>query len=480
MQAPPLADAHFSQDRLRKLLDAALSHGAEYAEVFVESSRRTAFELDDGSIKSATEAENLGVGVRAVIGNQVGYAHSADVSDQALLDVARAAALIASRGNPAVQSVDLTPVNAPRRYRAELEPSRVEGPAKAEVLRRADAAARAYDPRIITVLGSFVDVEQRVRIATSDGRFVDDERTMGRISVSAIARDGTERRVGSHGGGGRAGLEQFGLLRPHEGHARPEDMAREAARMAVAQLGARPAPAGEQTVILSPGSSGVLLHEAVGHGLEADFIRKGSSLFCDKVGQRVASELCTVVDDGTLFNSRGSLNVDDEGFPTGRTVLIENGILRGYISDRMNAQLMKLPRTGNGRRESYQSAPLPRMTNTFLTAGKDDPEELLRSVKKGLYCRAFGGGQVDISNGNFVFEVREGYLIEDGKITAPVKGASLIGVGPKVLENITGVGGDAQMDPGMYTCGKAGQSVPVGVGMPTVRIEGVTVGGTGL
>jgi TldD protein len=400
------------------------------------------------------------------------------VSEEALLDVARAAALIASAGSPKTRVVEIRPVKAPARYHAELEPSRVEAPAKADVLRRADVAARAVDARIVTVLGAFVDVEQRVRIVTSDGRMVDDERTMGRISVTAIAKDGAERRVGSYGGGGRAGLEQFGLRNPAEGKSRPEDMAKEAARMALAQLGARPAPAGEQTVVLSPGSSGVLLHEAVGHGLEADFIRKGTSLFCGKVGQKVASELCTVVDDGTLHNLRGSLNVDDEGHPTGRTVLIENGILKGYISDRLNAQLLNIPRTGNGRRESYQCAPLPRMTNTFLAQGKDDPEEMVRSVRKGLYCRAFGGGQVDISNGNFVFEVREGYLIEDGKITAPVKGASLIGVGPTVLGQITAVGTDAQMDPGMYTCGKAGQSVPVGVGMPSVKIEGVTVGGT--
>lgn len=463
---------------MQRLLDEALSHGADYAEVFVESSRKTAFELDDQAIKSATEAEHLGVGVRAVVGNQVGYAHSADVSLQALVDVARAAALIASAGGPGVRVVDLTPVDFARRSSAELEPSRVEGPAKAEVLRRADSTARRFDARIINVLGGFVDLEQRIRVVTSDGRWVDDQRIMGRISVTAIAKSGQESRVGSYGGGGRGGLEQFGLQDPAKGGARPEDVAAEAARMAVAQLGARPAPAGEQTVILSPGSSGVLLHEAVGHGLEADFIRKGSSLFCDRVGQKVASPLCTVVDDGTLHNLRGTLNVDDEGFPTERTVLIENGVLKGYLTDRTNAKLMGLPRTGNGRRESYQSAPLPRMTNTFLLAGQDDPAEMLKGVARGLYCRAFGGGQVDISNGNFVFEVREGYLIEDGKITAPVKGATLIGVGPKVLENITAVGGDAQMDPGMYTCGKAGQSVPVGVGMPSVRIDGVTVGGT--
>jgi TldD protein len=478
MLAPILKDAYFSRDRLQKLLEVALSHGADYAEVYIESSRKTAFDLDDGAIKSATEAESLGVGVRAVVGNQVGYAHSADVSEKALLEVAKAAALIAQAGNPTTRVVEIRPFTATVRYKAELMPSQVEGPAKAEVLRRADKAARAFDSRIVTVLGAFVDVEQRVRIVTSEGRLVDDERTMGRISVTAIAKDGEERRVGSFGGGGRAGLEQFGLRKPEEGHARPEDMAREAARMAVAQLGARPAPAGEQTVVLSPGSSGVLLHEAVGHGLEADFIRKGTSLFTDRVGQKVASELCTVVDDGTLFNARGSLNVDDEGNATGRTTLIENGILKGYMTDSLNARLLKMPVTGNGRRESYQCAPLPRMTNTFLMQGRDDPAEMLRSVKTGLYCRAFGGGQVDISNGNFVFEVREGYLIEDGKITAPVKGATLIGVGPKVLEKITAVGSDAQMDPGMYTCGKAGQSVPVGVGMPSVKIEGVTVGGT--
>ncbi|MEW5855578.1 MAG: metallopeptidase TldD-related protein [Myxococcota bacterium] len=478
MRAPPLPEDIFSPERLHRLLEVALAHGADYAEVYVESSRRTGFDLDDSSIKSATDAESLGVGVRAVVGNQVGYAHSADTDWDALVDVAKAAALIAAAESPRSRVVELKRRDLPRRYHAELTPSMVEAAAKVEVLRRADRAARAADPRVVQVLGGFIDLEQRIRIATSDGILVDDDRTMGRISVTAIAKDGNERRVGSWGGGGRAGLEQFGLRNPREGGANPEDVAKEAARMALAQLGSRPAPAGEQTVVLSPGSSGVLLHEAVGHGLEADFIRKGTSLFCDKVGQKVASELCTVVDDGTLHNLRGSLNVDDEGHPTGRTVLIENGILRGYMSDRLNAGLMGIPRTGNGRRESYQATPLPRMTNTFLVAGKDDPEEMVRSVKKGLYCRAFGGGQVDISNGNFVFEVREGYLIEDGKLTAPVKGATLIGVGPKVLGQITAVGHDAQMDPGMYTCGKAGQSVPVGVGMPSVKIEGVTVGGT--
>jgi TldD protein len=295
-----------------------------------------------------------------------------------------------------------------------------------------------------------------------------------RLNVEVVIDDKGERRSGTGGGGSRIGLDHY-----DDPHTSPEACAEEAVRMACAQRGARAAPRGEGTVVLGPASSGVLLHEAVGHGLEADFIRKKTSLFTGRLGEKVASELCTVVDDGTLPGKRGSLNVDDEGQLTSRTTLIERGILTGYLTDRLNAGLLGMERTGNGRRQSFRHPPMPRMTNTFLTKGTDDPADVISSVKNGLYCRAFGGGQVDIANGSFVFEVKEGYLIEDGKLTAPVRGATLVGNGPETLSRITRVGHDAELDPGVYTCGKEGQSVPVGVGLPTIRIDGITIGGTG-
>ncbi len=309
-------------------------------------------------------------------------------------------------------------------------------------------------------------------LAASDGGVVTDLQPLVRFSVYTIAQENSNLQSGSSGGGGRVGLEYF------QGEQSPEHFAREAARQAIVQLEAREAPAGEMEVVLGPGWPGILLHEAVGHGLEADFNRKGISAFSGRIGQRVASELCTVVDDGTIPNRRGSLNIDDEGRPTHKTVLIENGILRGFLQDRLSAALMKAEHTGNGRRESYEHIPMPRMTNTYMLAGKDDPQEILRSVKHGLYAVSFGGGQVDITNGKFVFSASEAYLIEDGKVTAPVKGATLIGDGPTVLTRVTAVGNDLQLDPGIGTCGKDGQSVPVGVGIPTIKVSHLTVGGT--
>jgi TldD protein len=322
------------------------------------------------------------------------------------------------------------------------------------------------------VTGSYVDSVKHVLVANTRGHWAQDLQDMSRLHVGvvAIGPDG-ERRTGAFGGGGRVGFDHFDTFTP-------EAVGREAARQAIAMMGAVDAPAGPQTVVLAPGWSGILLHEAVGHGLEADFIRKGTSLFAGKVGERVASDLVTVIDDGTLSGGRGSVNIDDEGNPGQRKVLIENGILKGYLYDDLNARLMGVESTGSGRRESFRHAPLPRMTNTFLAPGESDPAEILASVKHGLYAAQFGGGQVDITNGNFVFEVAEAYLIEDGRITRPVKGATLIGVGPTALRNVSMVGNDPRHDPGMGTCGKNGQSVPVGVGLPTLRIDDLTVGGT--
>jgi TldD protein len=344
---------------------------------------------------------------------------------------------------------------------------------RAALLHRADAAAR-HGARVDRVTASLADVEEEILIATSEGRLVSDTRTLCRMSLDVIVNDPAgKRRTGSAGGGSRRGLSHFDAVRT------PEQIGAEAVRMAIAQLGARAAPAGERVVVVGPGASGVLLHESVGHGLEADFARKRTSLYAGRLGQRVASELVTVVDDGTLPLARGSLNVDDEGTPTSRTVLIERGVLKAYLTDTENARLLGVEETGNGRRQSFRHPPLPRMTNTMLLSGTDDPESVVREVKSGLYAKSFGGGQVDISSGSFVFEVREGYLIEDGRLTAPIRGASLVGNGPDVLNKVTRVAGDAAFDDGAYTCGKAGQSVPVTVGMPTVRLDGITVGGTG-
>jgi TldD protein len=345
-------------------------------------------------------------------------------------------------------------------------------PARIDLLQEIDRLARAYDPRIRNVMASLSCESKVVLVVTSDGAVVGDVRPLARLNVTCIAQDGSNRQIGSYGGGGRIGWEFF------FDEDRWRTFTREAARRAIVNLSARPAPAGTMTVVLGPGWPGILLHEAVGHGLEADFNRKGVSAFSNRLGQRVASELCTIVDDGTIPWRRGSLNVDDEGSPSGRTVLIENGILRGYLQDKLNARLMKMPVTGNGRRESFAHAPMPRMTNTFMLPGSSTPEDIMASVDHGLYAVSFGGGQVDITSGKFVFSASEAYLIEKGRITQPVRGATLIGNGPDVLTRVSMVGNDLTLDPGVGTCGKEGQSVPVGVGLPTIRIDGLTVGGT--
>jgi len=458
-----------------RLLGRALAHGGTFAEVYAQRRKSLGLELDDGEIRSSSSSSVFGVGIRVVKGAAVGYAHSDDLSEGALLACADAAARIGNApDSSAVLAKPLTLRSRSAHADPVAPPSARDVEARLALLTRAEAAARHHRKDLEKVLGGYGDVDEEVLIANSDGLLLMDRRALCRLSLQVIVldKDG-KRRVGSYGGGSRAGVSHFDELLT------PEAIAEEAVRMAEAQLGARPAPVGEQQVVLGPASSGILLHEAVGHGLEADFIRKKSSLFSGRLGEKVASELCTVIDDGTLPGARGSLNVDDEGAPTQRNVLIDKGILTGFMSDKLNAGLLGLPASGNARRQSFQHQPLPRMTNTFLAPGSDDPEEIVREVKSGLYCKAFGGGQVDIANGNFVFEVREGYLIEDGKLTAPVQGATLVGNGPDTLTKVIRVGSDAAFDPGMYTCGKAGQGVPVTVGLPTVRIDGITVGGTG-
>ncbi len=345
--------------------------------------------------------------------------------------------------------------------------------ARLELILRADRAARAYDNRIVQVRAGYSEELRRILIAASDGAFASDTQPLCRLNVFVIAKEGAITTKGAAGGGGRAGLDQF------TGSKSPEGLAREAARGAILQLGAVPAPAGEMQVVLGPGWPGILLHEAVGHGLEADFNRKKTSAFTGLIGQSVASPKVTVVDNGAMPGRRGSLNVDDEGSATQETTLIEGGILRGYLTDKLSARLTGAANTGSGRRESYQSIPMPRMTNTYMLAGDDDPEDILKSVKRGLYAVNFGGGQVDITNGKFVFSASEAYLIENGKITAPVRDATLIGNGPEALKYVSMVGHDLKLDEGIGTCGKDGQSVPVGVGMPTIKLDKMTVGGTG-
>ena len=456
---------------VEKLLGAASARGAEFAEVYVERSTTTAVSLDEGKIRSAQVGSVTGVGIRAIRGAQVGYAYSDDLDEAALLRTAQTAALIAD-GTREVspQAVSRRPL--PQHYAVKTPLAEVDVARKIALVSRADVAARGYDRRIRQVMGGYADQTREILVANTLGHFAEDRQDLCRLGIQCVAFGKDERRTGFYGGGGRVDFRFFDDFSP-------EQVGREAARQAVATLGAVPAPAGPQTVVLAPGWSGILLHEAVGHGLEADFIRKGTSLFAGKLGEKVASELVTVIDDGTVANARGSLNVDDEGNPGERKVLIEKGVLKGYLYDHLNARLTGQRSTGSGRRQSFRHAPLPRMTNTYLAQGDATPDEIVGGVRKGLYCRQFGGGQVDISNGNFVFEISEAYLIEDGEITKPVRGAMLIGVGPEALKNVSQVGCDASHDPGLGTCGKDGQSVPVGVGLPTVRIDGMTVGGTG-
>ena len=447
----------------------------DYADIYFESTVAEAVSMEEGIVKRAVKSISQGAGVRATAGEKTGFAYSDELSRRDLEIAADTARYIANspQGETPV-GVPVTHRPAKTRNLYPLDPSNADVPTRERVdlLTLIDQEARRYDSRVTKVMASLNTESKTMMVATTDGLRIGDVQPLSRLQVTCIAEDGHNRQVGTFGGGGRVGFSFY-----HE-EERARSYAREAARQAILNLDAVDAPAGIMPVVLGGGWPGILLHEAIGHGLEADFNRKKTSAFSQLIGQRVASEECTIVDDGTLPFRRGSLNIDDEGTPTTRTVLIEGGILRGYITDRLNARLMGVPLTGNGRREDFRSLVLPRMTNTFMLAGTSEPADVIRSVNKGLYAVSFGGGQVDITNGKFVFSASEAYLIEDGKVTKPVKGATLIGNGPDVLKRVSMVGHDLQLDSGVGTCGKEGQSVPVGVGLPTIRIDEITVGGT--
>ncbi|MGE0483174.1 MAG: metalloprotease TldD [Gammaproteobacteria bacterium] len=444
----------------------------DIADLYLEATRSESWSLEDGIVKEGVHSIRHGAGVRAVAGEQTGFAYSDDLSLPALTAAARAARAITRQGQD--RDVRLLPPAGPTvsLYGADDPLEAVATPAKLEVLRRLDQRLRAADPRVQEVMLSLSGQHTAMLVLNADGSLAADVRPLVRLNVGVIVAEGKRRETATYGCGGRYDYAQ--LLDGDQ----PERVADEALRQALVALEARDAPAGEMTVVLGHGWPGILLHEAIGHGLEGDFNRKRTSAFAGRVGERVADDACTVVDDGTLAARRGSLNVDDEGTPTNCTVLIEQGRLRGYLQDRHNARLMNVAPTGNGRRQSYAHRPMPRMTNTYMLPGPREAEEIIRSVKRGLYAVSFGGGQVDITNGKFVFSASEAYLIEDGRVTAPVRGATLIGNGPDVLTRVSMVGNDLELDPGIGTCGKNGQSVPVGVGQPTLRIDRLTVGGT--
>jgi TldD protein len=457
---------------LENYLAEALSQGGAYADLYFEYLSTSSISIDESIVKSASQGVSLGVGVRVIAGERTGYAYSDDLSPEKIRKAARVAAHIA-KGPATVEKISLNGSGRRNLYPVLTAPTETAFSDRVELVKRADRAARAYDSRIFQAQASYADNLRQVLVATSEGVLSWDRQPMTRLNVAALAREngGTPQR-GHAGGGGRVDLSFF------LNEKTPEHFAAQAAREAIVMLEAVDAPAGEMTVVLGPGWPGILLHEAVGHGLEADFNRKGVSAFSGRIGQQVASPLCTVIDDGTIANRRGSLNVDDEGHPTGRNVLIENGILRGYLQDKLSSRLTGATETGSGRRESYAHIPMPRMTNTFMLAGESDPEEIIRSVPKGLYCPDFGGGQVDITSGNFVFSAAESYLIEGGRVTRPVRNVTLIGNGPEALKYVSMVGNDLRLDEGIGVCGKEGQSVPVGVGIPTIKIDRMTVGGT--
>ncbi|HKX29499.1 MAG TPA: metalloprotease TldD [Blastocatellia bacterium] len=456
---------------IHSLLGAALLKGGDYADLYFEYTVLNSINLEEEIIKSANRSVRQGVGIRVISGERTGYAYCDEIAADAIRKAATTAAYIASNQAEAGP----VGVSSGRRdhnlYPVEQPICDVPLERKIELLNRVDRTARDFDRRVREVQASLVDEYKVVLIATSDGLLIGDVRPLARMRVMCIVDDDGNLQSGIHGGGGRISFDYFD-------HQMVDHYAREAARQAIVQLEARDVPAGSMEVVLGPGWPGILLHEAVGHGLEADFNRRGTSAFSGLVGQRVASELCTVIDEGTIPSRRGSLNIDDEGNSTSQTVLIEKGILRGYLQDRLSARLTGATLTGNGRRESYRHMPMPRMTNTYMLSGETPPDEIIRSVNRGLYAVQFGGGQVDITNGKFVFSASEAYLIEQGKITAPVKGATLIGNGPNALTKVVAVGNDLAFDEGVGTCGKDGQSVPVGVGLPTTKISEMTVGGT--
>jgi len=469
MQRSALLDG-FDDATLTRILGEALAKGGDYADLFFERREEATLMLEDGVVRSASAGTKAGAGVRVLAGEKTGYAFTEDVTPESMLHAARTAAAIADGGR------DTPPIRlaAGRRhdlYRGAAPQIDASPAGKIEWLLRADRAARAVDPRVRGVIATFDEEIRRTAVVTSEGVIVDDVQPMTTFRVQAIAEGGGKRTQGGDAVAGRQGPELLA------GDA-PERIAREAAKLAVLNLSARPAPAGALPVVLGNAHSGVLLHEAVGHGLEADFNRKGLSRYSGEVGKPVASPLVTVVDDGTLASRRGSLNVDDEGRPSSETVLIEDGVLRGYMNDALSARLMGVAPTGNGRRESYAATPMPRMTNTFLRPGPHDPEEIVRSVKRGVYVARFGGGQVEIGKGDFMFVTTEAWLIEDGKLTAPLSDVTLIGNGPEIMSRVVMLGNDAKLSDQTWVCGKDGQSVPVGVGMPTVKISSMTIGGT--
>jgi TldD protein len=458
---PPVIDSVFG---------AILAHKVDYADLYFQYSRSEGWSLEEGIVKSGSFNIDQGVGVRAIAGDKTAFAYSDEISLEALRDAAGATRAIARAGKngrvPAIRH------GSGRDLYRPIDPlGSLVDTEKVKLLERLERMCRARDPRVVQVMASLGGIYEVVLVARSDGVMSADVRPLVRLSVQVIAESNGRREQGTAGGGGRL---EYGYFTD----ARLEEYAAKAVDQALINLESRPAPAGTMTVVLGPGWPGILLHEAIGHGLEGDFNRKGSSAFSGRLGERVAAPGVSVVDDGTLPSRRGSLNVDDEGNATQCTTLIENGVLRGYLQDSLNARLMKMPVTGNGRRESYAHTVMPRMTNTYMLAGDKDPGEIIASVDRGLYAVNFGGGQVDITNGKFVFSCTEAYLIENGRVTAPVKGATLIGNGPDALTRVKMIGTDLQLDTGVGTCGKEGQSVPVGVGQPTLRIDGLTVGGT--
>ena len=463
-----------SERDLTRTFGQIMAHRVDYADLYFQYSRTEAWSLEEGIVKSGSFNIDAGVGVRAVSGEKTAFAYSDDIGMMALDTAAQAVRAIAATGqNGQAKPVKMRRPATPHALYLPHDPlASLDATAKVRLLERLESCARTADSRVKQVMAHLSGEYEVILVAGSDGRLVADIRPLVRLGLTVIVADAQGRREqGSAGGGGRTDYSAFS-------DEALQDYARAAVHQAVVNLDACPAPAGEMPVVLGPGWPGILLHEAVGHGLEGDFNRKGSSTFSGRVGKRVAAKGVTVVDDGTLPGRRGSLNIDDEGNPTQRTVLIEDGILQGYMQDMLNARLMGVSPTGNGRRESFAHLPIPRMTNTMMMNGDKSLDEIIRSVKKGIYAVNFGGGQVDITNGKFVFSMSEAYLIENGKVTAPVKGATLIGSGPEAMRRVSMIGNDLALDPGVGTCGKDGQSVPVGVGQPTLRIDGLTVGGT--
>ena len=465
-----LAPGGLAATDLDRVFSQLMGPSIDAADLYFQHSRSESWLLEEGIVKDGSHSIEQGVGVRAISGEKTGFAYSDEIVLPQLLDASKAARAIAQGGNGVGKPLAL---NGGRQLYPAIDPvESLPNPEKIALLREVDAYARSRDPRVKQVIVSLAATMDTVLVASSDGTLAADVRPLVRLNVQVIAEQNGRREQGSAGGGGRYGYREL------IDNGRAMAFAEEAVRSALVNLDAVDAPAGSMPVVLGPGWPGVLLHEAIGHGLEGDFNRKGSSAFAGRIGQRVAAPGVTVVDDGTLQGRRGSLSVDDEGTPTECTTLIEDGILRGYMQDKLNARLMGVAPTGNGRRESFAQLPMPRMTNTYMLAGQHDPQEIIRSVKKGLYAVNFGGGQVDITNGKFVFSASEAYLIEDGKITRPVKGATLIGAGPEVLTRVSMIGNDLALDEGVGVCGKDGQSVPVGVGQPTLKVDAMTVGGT--